>query len=542
MKRILLSACVLAALPALAQETYQNATLAADDLNGTARYVGMGGAMDALGADISTMGSNPAGIGLFRKSNVSATGSVVMQSGAEDVENGSKTVASFDQIGFVVARQTGANSFFNFGFNYHKNRNFNQILTATNVLGNGSQNILTYASGMATGKLGADPVTEDGVVVGYKPAFEGGFPTYYSQLDALYNQAVNFDPSAELGDVAGDHYYNYAASEFAFGRAQKGYIGEYDFNLSGNIKDRVYLGLTMGIRDVHYRAYTYYTEGLMRSDIGSIGDVNVYDERKITGSGFNVKAGVIVRPIENSPFRIGVSVATPTFYSLKTENYTVLYNNTSEGAYDNASEGNAYDFKLYTPWKFGVSLGHTIGNYLALGASYEYEGFDHLDSRVELDGYYDWYGNYQESSASDNAMNNHTEKTLKGVSTIKLGVEYKPLPELALRAGYNYVSPMYNKNGMMGYSDSFISSYGRYYSSTTDYTNWKATHRITAGIGYTYKNFTADLAYQFNTTKGDFYPFQAEFNDGYSEDESYCSATSVDFNRHQLMLTLGYRF
>ena len=75
MKRLLFSVCMLAALPVMAQETYQNATVVAEDLNGTARYVGMGGAMEALGADISTIATNPAGIGLFRSSSVNATAS-----------------------------------------------------------------------------------------------------------------------------------------------------------------------------------------------------------------------------------------------------------------------------------------------------------------------------------------------------------------------------------------------------------------------------------------------------------------------------------
>lgn len=52
-------------MPLAAQETYENAKLMKGDLNGTARYVGMGGAMEALGADISTISTNPAGIGLF---------------------------------------------------------------------------------------------------------------------------------------------------------------------------------------------------------------------------------------------------------------------------------------------------------------------------------------------------------------------------------------------------------------------------------------------------------------------------------------------
>ena len=42
------------------------------DLNGTARFVGMGGAMGALGGDITTMGTNPAGIGIYRSNDVLA--------------------------------------------------------------------------------------------------------------------------------------------------------------------------------------------------------------------------------------------------------------------------------------------------------------------------------------------------------------------------------------------------------------------------------------------------------------------------------------
>ena len=49
-KYFLLAALGLMAAPALAQETYQDTKLAENSLNGTARYVGMGGAMEALGA------------------------------------------------------------------------------------------------------------------------------------------------------------------------------------------------------------------------------------------------------------------------------------------------------------------------------------------------------------------------------------------------------------------------------------------------------------------------------------------------------------
>ena len=148
MKRSLLiffSAFTAASL--FAQETYENANIAAEDLNGTARYVGMGGAMDALGADISTIGTNPAGIGLFRHSTANVSFGFVSQQGGKSFADGNKTNMSFDQAGFVYSRRTGRNSFLNLAFNYHKSRNFDYILSATDALNGASQNKLSYMKG-----------------------------------------------------------------------------------------------------------------------------------------------------------------------------------------------------------------------------------------------------------------------------------------------------------------------------------------------------------------------------------------------------------
>ena len=538
MKKIVLLMCLVAALPVVAQETYQDANTATEDLNGTARYVGMGGAMEALGADISTISTNPAGMALFRRSNVSGTFGFVSQGNVDKDATGDKTHMSFDQVGFVISRPSGKNSYMNFGFNYHKSRDFNHILYAANKLGEGSQQAISYASGIKTGQLGYQ-----GTEGKYEPTFIGSYPPTYSQVDELINQGLNFNT------YDGEYYYLYA-DDFKFNRHTKGYIGEYDFNLSGNINDRVYLGITFGLHDVHYKAITDYWENVS-TDYGKIGETQMYDERKITGIGYDVKAGIIVRPIEESAFRLGAYVSTPTFYDLKTSNFTSLNNNLDEymidnvpysaGAYSVVENDDVYEFRLNTPWKFGVSAGHTVGNYLALGATFEYSNFSTIDTREKDGEYYDWYyDEYYSRSYSDEAMNAHTDLTLKGVSTLKLGAEYKPIPELALRAGYNYVSPAYKKEGMRNYRDGFVNSLGTAYSSTTDYTNWDCTHRLTLGMGYTYQNFYVDLAYQYSTKKGDFYPFQKELVT--PQAESYCAATKVEDNRHQALLTLGYRF
>lgn len=88
MKKVyLLAAVAMMAAQLQAQnvilDTYVGAQLATEDLNGTARYVGMGGAMEALGADLSTMSTNPAGIGLFRRAQVAGSFGLVSQSEAQ---------------------------------------------------------------------------------------------------------------------------------------------------------------------------------------------------------------------------------------------------------------------------------------------------------------------------------------------------------------------------------------------------------------------------------------------------------------------------
>ena len=518
-KKIIFGLMAMAAITANAQETYENANLMKPELTGTARYIGMGGAMEALGADISTISTNPPGIGLFRSSSVNLSFGLSSQQDVTTYGSDHKTVPSFDQAGFVYSMRTNSRSFLNFAFNYSKSRNFNQILNAAGKLNGSAQNKLTYNK-----FVGNDDfiyIDKDGTLLSDYIQF--------SQLDYLYANNINYDE-----DEAGNgSFYGYDGDAYDMYRAQSGYIGRYDFNISGNVNNRFYWGVTVGVQDVHYNAYSDYIESLGTST------VEVMDTRKITGTGVDVKAGVIFRPVEESPFRIGLSVSTPTWYKLTTSNYTsmsLLNGNVSQQLF--APEiGESYEFKLYTPWKFGASLGHTVGNNLALGLSYEYADYSTADTRV-IDGY-DYYGN--EESYSEYATNQHTKNTLKGVSTIKAGLEFKPDPSLAVRLGFNYVAPMYDK---LGVKDGTLDSYGVFYQSQSDFTNWEDTYRITAGLGYNIDKFSIDLAYQYSTTNGNFSPFYdcADNINSESLTNNNFDVCKVSNKRHQLMLTLGYRF
>ena len=505
--------CAVAAQDNITLDTYMGAQLSTEDLNGTARYVGMGGAMDALGAEISTIGSNPAGIGLFRSNQVSTSFGLVTQQDGKSFQDGSKTHASFDQIGVVFSTRYNQQSFINFGFNFHKSRDFNHVLSAAAAAVNGSvQNRQTTIKGIR------------------------------GELDRRYGESQVDNLYLESGMITDDdgNVYDVPSISYDFCRAQTGYIGEYDFNMSGNINNRVYLGLTAGIKSVHYESYTEYVEQLASVNFDEVG---MKDEHKITGTGFDLKFGVIVRPIEESPFRFGLSVATPTWYKLKTENFSGIYD-----VYGCVREVSTYgDLRMNTPWKFGVSAGHTIGQDVALGIGFEYADYSTLDMRTITGRSYDWDGYAYDDSSSDAVMKRLTEQTLKGVSTLKVGVEYKPDPSVAIRAGYNYQSPMYKKEAVR---DQTLSSAGTWMASTTDYTNWEATNRLTLGLGFTFDKLRLDLGYQYTMRSGNFYPYMNGVSATYISDQTGqvmelrndCHPVSVKDNRHQLLCSLTYSF
>lgn len=494
---------------AMAQETYENTKLIDNNLNGTARYVGMGGAMEALGADLSTIGTNPAGLGLFRKGKVDLSFGLVSQTGMNKFSSLNKTNMSFDQIGVVFNVNKTPNVSFNIGFNYHKSRNFDQLLNAANTLNNASQNKLTYQK--------------------YRnQVFQTQDDATYSQVDNLYMKNLLYNNTTST-------YYYFPASGYLYNQQNKGYIGEYDMNLSANINDRVYLGLTMGIHDVHYKGYTEYTENFVHN-ANNIPGLTLNDSREITGTGFDVKFGAIVRPMAESPFRLGAYVHTPVWYDLTTSNYTELTDGTLR-----PSIGESYDFRVNTPWKFGLSAGTTLADRVALGATYEYAAYNAMQTRIKDGGTYDWYyGTYYESSHNDRVMNNHTEEALRGQHTLKLGVEAKITDHFSLRAGYNYLSALFKD---LAEKDGSLKSPGTYYASSTSYVNWKDTNRFTFGLGWNVWRFNIDLAYQYSQQNGTFYPFMDYYDGpGTSVEDNIANPTKVNNKQHQLLLTMGYKF
>ena len=111
---------------------------------GTARYVGMGGALGAVGGDLSTTYNNPAGLGVYRSSQFTFTPNLVFNSTSsayiDRTSNDFRTNFNVNNIGFVSSMVKKDNNSglvaVNWGFSYNRTNNyhFNEDIIAHFVL------------------------------------------------------------------------------------------------------------------------------------------------------------------------------------------------------------------------------------------------------------------------------------------------------------------------------------------------------------------------------------------------------------------------
>lgn len=514
MRHILLSMLLLAT-PMVAQDIYRLESFSATDLNGTARFVGMGGAMSALGADISVMGTNPAGIALCRRSDISTTASLTAQPHAEKFNDIGRTRLSYDQLGFVYAMNLGDyddSGFINLGMNYQKTRNFKNHINVQNFLTGGlSQSWQMMDLAYANGWLDLD-YREDRELT--TPFTNMGYDTQMIAPTFDSNGRVNgYEPSDA-------HSYTYK-------RVQWGGAHEWDFNLSANFNDRVYIGMTAKYHFLNQKTYTDYSEMLINPANNSLHEYYYLNDERTEGEGYSGAFGIIVRPAEESSFRVGLSIHTPTYYDIETSSDLYMESPYAYGNLPYSSQSDAIynNYEMRTPWRFNFSMGGTAGDCFAFGAEYEY--YDASSLRVTYDrGYY-----------KDYAIKHEADRCLQGVHTFRAGAELRVVDGLYLRAGYNYQSSPFKDSS---YLNQFLNSSNYNYSTNTDYVNLGELQRVTGGIGFRSGSWYADMAYQYQTQKADVYAFHLPERAG--NPANRLQAAKVDLDRHNVQFTIGYKF
>ncbi|MBR5277318.1 MAG: hypothetical protein IKU35_09320 [Bacteroidaceae bacterium] len=506
MKRIIyIVALCFMALHANAQSTYDVIPLFNPELSGTARFVGMGGAMSALGGDMSVMSTNPAGIGIYRSNDFAATASMNLLSTEADFR-GSKlskdnTNFSFDNLGLVFSGDFGGDAlkFVNLGIGYTRRNNFRK----------------------------------DFAMNGWYD--DGLYSQQYQMSDLHYNSGVDLEHincysyinprnpwlpllAANTGVLNTNGEPMYLPTDACYYSEERGGVNELDFNLSFNINDRLYLGMTLGMQYIDYNRYSIYSE---YDDIGVIYDLE--SRLKTEGSGFDVKLGAIVRPFEYSPFRLGLAFHLPTYYSL-----TEYSNAYMAGPYDeegkykemstlwDAAYGEDYivDYCVRSPWRMNLSAGYTFDNILAVNAEYE------------LVDYSSTYMEYEDGTEMID-MNDEFNANMKTQHIFRAGAELRLDDNLSMRCGYNYISSAFKDDAWK-----YLTPYSA--STSTEYMNTAKTNIVTLGLGYRGKSFYFDAAYQCAMHDAKFYTYYDSVED--------LPAADVSTLSNKLIFTVGMRF
>jgi hypothetical protein len=501
MKKIISSIFLCTSLFLQAQYDYVGAISGLSTLQGTARFVGSGGIMGSVGPDISTLSTNPATIGMFSKTEFSFTPSLqVNNTGAEYIQynNGARNAKLFDDtkvnfvlnnlgIVFATRRDRGSLKSSNFAIGLNRTANFNRRVSfgATNNNYNYSEYTARLLSEVLASNL--DITLEN---VGYREY-------------AAYGTGVLF---AKNGNKMED-FANGNVMQSGF-KDIKGGINELSFAWAGSIKDKGYVGVSLGIPILNMELNTFFreeaignTNNKVNGFYGNFLSHQFNETAKFSGAGVNLKIGGLVKL--NKFARVSGFFHTPTFYNL-TENYTITHIANFTNSSNNSATIPASDFEyvMISPLKAGVGLSSIIGKYGFVGVEYEYNSM--ATTRVD----------FKTDPLTTNYINNIFKTDLQGTHTLKVGGEFA-YETLRLRLGYNHRTALY-------VSDAVVENASL------------ETKTITAGIGYKGKRFALDFAFM-NTQF-------SEFNSFYTDGAGLNYALKSNNVLNHFMTTFNFRF
>ncbi|RHR36259.1 MULTISPECIES: OmpP1/FadL family transporter [Parabacteroides] len=544
MKRItclFISAFFLAGGIAYAQGEMDAYKMSRNELNGTARYLGMSGAFGALGGDISSMSTNPAGLGIYRSSEVVTTISLSSAKTNSDW-NGmsvdkSKTRFNFDNIAYVGYFPTGNDEGivgWNIGLSYNRVKDFNRSYRmngaqaysvadyVADLLYGTDQNDLRY------GDKNYDPYFDSSISWLGILGFDAGFVDNYAGNNKEYHSAFGHEKDGE--------WLNYSPQNVNLLVNEKGSIGQYNISFATNISDRFFLGATVAITDLDYTLSTEYTEDFTQNS-----QLRLDNGLSTDGTGYAFNIGAIVRPVDF--LRVGVAYNSPTWYKMTdyfhgTAGTTI---NNKDWNTQNTPDYQSGDYRLRTPdrWIFSIA---GVGQNFLISADYELTNYKRMVLN-DVDG-------YELRTTED------IKKDFGMSGTLKVGAEYKITPQFSVRAGTLWkTSPMKQhvkdgippKNEKGEFEVDAIGIVGTIPSYTVD----KGTNSYSVGLGYRFTpNFYMDLACVYRVYKEDGYAFPSTYQAGISDinkllDEGVVvksDPASLKTKTTQVALTLGYKF
>jgi hypothetical protein len=502
----------IALLSGLMAEAQPNADLvplfARSNISGTGRSASMAGAFGSVGADLSCLDINPAGLGLYRSSDVCVTPAarIAQNTGLYDGTSSKGVRPSFEiaQAGFAFTKMFGnSTNHGDMGFDSHplrsitfainlqrdayfsRTQNFNQASTPNSLIN-------TYAS-VATG-VGNPFFTYESVLMYYAGMLNNNANSgnYYSRV---------YGPVQQIGNII-----------------TRGGIDKISLGLGGNISDKVYFGFGLAVPILNYTTTPQMTENELTGDTGvNFPSYNMSSTINESGVGITGNLGIIYKPVKWAKF--GIAYALPTWYFLS-ETYSSsisLIEDSTGGPYQGTISTDDFqtpppviNYRLRTPMRGTVSASFFLKEMGFISIDYEFQNVGSTRYRYPDTTYVPAY--------FDTLYNNYIKSTYAFIHTVRVGIE-GAVKVVRLHAGYSYSSSPFRAG------QAFTPGYDG------------AVQCATAGVGVRLKNFYFDLAYAFSFTKD---ALQGK-NDSFWGFQLYYDQVNNRYMTHTISLTFGWK-
>jgi long-subunit fatty acid transport protein len=487
------------------------------DLTGTARGQAMGGAFGALGGDVTGIAINPAGISVYRTSEVSATlglNSIGIETNWQNsINKGDKLNFNFDNISYIGYYPLGDDDLknINFGFSYNRLKDMKRNYSAS---GRNMANSLANYMGYTTNGIAHDDLFSDN-------AYNKPNVPWLSILGVdggLFNREANTNDGylSILNDGETVHP--------SLDVSEKGYVDSYDFTLGTNFSNSLYLGMTFSLTDVYYRMDSRYDERFEQGD-GFILD----NYQQTVGSGTQINFGAIWRPVDY--LRLGVAYHSPTWWAMENRlRGTIvpeLYDgngNKLEIAY---TPEETFNYRMQTPYSWVFSAAGILGTKAIVSVDYELKDYTSMK--------------FQNRNGDNFQVNNGYIRTdFKKASTLRAGLEYRFTPRFSGRLGYALIQNPYEKE----FKDKeYAEIFGVFGVQTIPhYTIEGDVNYFTAGIGYRFTpSFYIDAAFVYRTQEDKLYYFPSNWT---NDNELLLDSQPASFKNtsYKGLVTLGYKF
>jgi hypothetical protein len=471
-------------------------------LTGSARIQGIGGAQTALGADVSTIASNPAGLGMFRRSEFSISPSLNFatsrarafnsSTSAETITNDERNSLGIPHAAFVFSERhndsdqsdwRGAT----FGMSFTRLNNFNSRISYRNTAGPEDPTIVEYFAEQANlnGRTQRDLDDE----------YDNGFTT----LEGLAYGAFLFDLNDNGFAEGVPRGGNVNQAEEIIRRGSQNQI---DIAGGTSYRDQVYLGASLGITTSDFRQERFFREA--EEDAGTdFTNLELRDEFRTRGTGINLKVGIIARP--SDMIRLGASIQTPTLYNFNETYQRSMYSTFLPGENYSALEiPGEFSYRLTTPFRANGGIAFFLKKYGFITADVEYVNY--ANARFSEDD--DFGGN----SAYFNDVNDRISSTYQSALNFRVGAEAR-YEVFRFRAGYAITGNPYRDADMDGGVNTF-----------------------TLGTGVRLNKFYTDIAFASSKVNSLYSPYA--FNDP----AVMVPVVDIEEKLNTVTLTLGYNF